>query len=232
MSNMGCKSLQFTVSHYHGSVTTCCCLASLQSRQVGGKSTRERMRKRAVGGIKKMKYIWKKKRRKKVEEISHQIGVKKPENESKGDRKQERTDQCSNVFLGPLPPHFPSDLHGHLAALGGTTSMFPLARLVVHQRVCLFVCLPPRTWSRRHLPGPQPPFSFFLSSLSAVFLCGWKRAHTCAHTGKNLTGCFSELEFSVPRNTLAKRLSVHSQKLVSASTIKLSIKCSLVHFSS
>lgn len=126
MSNSGWKSLQFTV-HY-ASAATCCCLLSLQSRQVGGKRERER-----------------------------EFGGKRQKNESKGDRNQEETDHHSNVFLRPSPPCFPSDLHGHLSALAGTTSMFPLARLVVHQRVYLFACLPSSTCSQ-HLPCPPPVF--------------------------------------------------------------------------
>lgn len=43
---------------------------------------------------------------------------------------QERVDDCCNVSLFPPPPYFPSDFHGHLAALAGTTGVFPLGRLV------------------------------------------------------------------------------------------------------
>lgn len=49
---------------------------------------------------------------------------------------------CSNVSLLPPPPYFPSDLHGHLAALAGTTGVFPLGRLVACLPVYLSVCLP------------------------------------------------------------------------------------------
>lgn len=51
---------------------------------------------------------------------------------------------CGNVSLSPPPPYFPSELHGHLAALAETTGVFPLGCLVVCLRVYLSVCLPPQ----------------------------------------------------------------------------------------
>ena len=57
--------------------------------------------------------------------------------------------QCFSTF--PPPPYFPSDLHGHLAALAGTTGVFPLGRLVTRLPACLPVnlpvCLPPYRFS-------------------------------------------------------------------------------------
>lgn len=53
---------------------------------------------------------------------------------------QEFVDGCSNVSLSPPPPYFPSELHGHLAALTETTGVFPLGCLVVCLSVYLCVC--------------------------------------------------------------------------------------------
>lgn len=53
---------------------------------------------------------------------------------------QEFVDDCGNV--SPSPSYFPSQLHGHLAALAETTGVFPVGRLVVRLHVYLSLCLP------------------------------------------------------------------------------------------
>lgn len=84
---------------------------------------------------------------------------------------QEKADDGSNVSLFPPPPYFPSDLHGHLAALAGTTSVFPLGRLLA----CLPVCLSARlqVFCTVVLVVHSITLPVCLSSTPTVCLCVW-----------------------------------------------------------
>lgn len=116
-----------------------------------------------------------------IHQTMNNMAVRGSKMRSKAEKSRgEVTTAAMFSFLLPLP-YFPSDLHGHLAALAGTTRKFPLARLVVRQRVYLFVCLPHCACSQ-HLPAPPPCLSPCPSGFHLLVQLGKPSHCTDTHT--------------------------------------------------
>lgn len=71
-----------------------------------------------------------------------------------GKVKERVTEGKMFLFYSSPPPYFPSNLHSYLAALAGTTGVFPLGRLVACQPVYLRICLSQYRFSAVHLIPP------------------------------------------------------------------------------